>query len=362
MTRYFRNLTICLGLALASLGSADDTRPVAFVELQCRKSGGPSASEEAEAVQMVRAKLLNAYVSSLGPERRQALEAKLTTAHYSEAGAYLDNYTVRTRHFDKKRKVLTLSAQATVDVSKINMLIDGPTSGEKNPIVFVFVARRQAEVETRSPKVTTGTQQSESIQKEAASTEGAGFSTATVGSRTSESVATISSVTRTADRIVYVLEDNAKAAIDRTMSKVFIDRGFDSVSAADLVEATEGAFNPDELQKDFETSSQFTLENQRRATRACREAGVPLLAYGTLTIGVQRPDPVNPANVAVNVIVDAQVLDCRRLLTIKVGSVGALQVEGVGSDQTQAELVGLEMAAKKAAQILADQLRNRRIR
>ena len=143
---------------------------------------------------------------------------------------------------------------------------------------------------------------------------------------------------------------------------IFVDRGFDTVSAADLVDASKGLFNPDKLQKDFETSSQFSLENQRLAVRACRDAGAPMLAYGTLTIGVQRIDPVNQRNVIVNVTIDAQILDCRKSLTIKVGSIGAVQVEGVGADQTQAENAALDMAAAKAAQVLADQLRSRGIR
>lgn len=339
----------------------EETKPIAVVELVCKGSKGPSADEESATVDQLKTKMLTAYFTSLGPERKIALDAK-SALIFKNPDEYLRNFTPRTREFDKKTKVYTCSAQAEIDVSKVNMLIDSGLPGDKNPIVFIFVARRQIEVETKSPKVTTGIQKISSEQKEAASQNRAGESSVSVGSKSAESVTTVSSVTKTADRVVYIVEDNAKASIDRTMTKVFVDRGFDTASAADLIEATKGVFNPDKLQKDFEVSSQFSLENQRLATKACREAGAPLLAYGTLTIGVQRPDSVNNKNVIVNVIVDAQILDCRKALTIKVGSIGALQVEGVGADQTQAENAGLALAASKAAQVLSDQLRIRGIR
>jgi hypothetical protein len=228
--------------------------------------------------------------------------------------------------------------------------------------VFVFVARRQAEVESRGPKVTTGSQDIKSAEKAVSDQSKPGESTVAATDKTSQAVTTVSSVTRTADRIVYALEDNAKAGIDRAMSKVFVDRGFDVVPASELIGPSNGEFNPDKLQQDFETSSQFTLEHQRMGTRVCREAGAPLLAYGTLTIGVKATDPANPRNTLVNVIVDAAVLDCRKQLSVKVGSIGALQVSGVGADQTEAETAALDLAATKAANVLADQLRNRGIR
>lgn len=350
---------------LFQVGSnADDIQPVAAVELPCKASKGASAEEETMAVRQVKAQLISKYLESLESSRKVALAPKMNVIS-GAPDEYLKNFVTRTKDFDKKTKVLTLSAQANVDVAKVNSLLDvapAAAPGEKSAIVFVFVARRQVQVETKGPKVASSTQTETGTEKEAGVQNRAGESTTSVIVRSGEVVKSGGSVVRTADSINYIVENNAKASIDRTMSKVFVDRGFDTVSASDLVEATKGAFNPDKLEKDFEASSQFSLENQRMATRACREAGAPMLAYGTLTLGMQRPDPVNPRNVIMNVVVDAQVLDCRKALTIKVASIGAMQVEGVGADQTQAENTGLELAASKAAQVLADQLRARGIR
>ncbi len=340
---------------------ADDLSPVAVVDFPCRSQKGMSAGEESIAIAKLKGILIDRYIASLGPERQPLVAAKKAVL-LANPDAFLENFEVRSRAFDKKSKLATISGQALVNTASISALLDVIPQGEKHPIAFIFVARRQSEVESKGPKLTAGTQSTKEVHEGAvAESKGASVTTTSV-SRASEASTTVESIVRTADRVVYMLEDNLKAGIDRTMSKVFVDRGFDTVSASELVEATQGAFNPDKLQGDFQASSQFSLDNQRLATRSCREAGAPLLAYGTLTIGVQRRDPTNSRNILVNVIVDGQVFDCRKPLAIKVGSIGALQVEGVGADQTQAETAALELAATKAANVLADQLRGRGFR
>jgi len=347
---------------LADILRSDDLSPIGAVDVSCKSAKGISPQEEASAVASLKIILIDKYIASLDPSRQAQVSARRAEL-VANPDAAMQNFGIRSKAFDKSKKIATLSAQADINKSKVDSLIDGNTGGgEKNPIVFIFVARRQSEVESKGPIVKTGTKQDQGSKEEASAQNKGGVASATTSSSTTQTVTTADSVIRKADSIVYIIEDNMKAAIDRTMSKVFVDRQFDTVSAADLVEATKGAFNPDKLIKDFENSSQFTLENQRQAARACREAGAPMLAFGTLTIGVQRKDPVNNSRVLVNVIVDGQILDCRKALTIKVGSIGALQVEEPGADQTQAENAALVSAADRAANILADQLRARGIK
>ena len=341
----------------------DENSPIASVEVACKGAKAASPEEDARGVQAVKLALLDTYIASLGPERK-ALVASRRNELAASIDSYLENVAIRSKQFDKKTKTLTIAAQGDISTGRINQLVDAGAAqaGEKSPIVFIFVARRQQEVESKSAKVTTASQEMKSAEKEASTQSRSGQATEATGEKSSQAVSSISTVTRTADRIVYALEDNAKAGIDRTISKVFVDRGFDVVPASELIGPSKGEFDPDKLQKDFENSSQFTLDHQRVATRVCREAGAPMLAYGTLTIGIKGADPANARNTIVNVIVDAVVMDCRKPLSIKVGSIGALQVNGVGADQTEAETAGIELAATKAANVLADQLRTRGIR
>ena len=229
---------IVLGLAWVSWATpalADDNSPIAAVDLVCKSPKGATPEEEAQALQAVKLPLLDKYIASLGPERKPLVAARRGDLEASLDGC-LENVTTRSKQFDKKTQTLTLAAQGDINTGRINQIIDAAAApaGEKNPIVFIFVARRQQEVESKGTKVTTASQEMKSAEKNASEQSKSGEATTATADKTSQAVSSISSVTRTADRIVYALEDNAKAGIDRTMSKVFVDRGFDVVPASDL--------------------------------------------------------------------------------------------------------------------------------
>lgn len=359
---------LCVTLQIAPTALlAEDTTPVALVEKLCKSSRGPTPEEDAEALRTCKISLLDKYISSLGQERQSLVSAKRAVLAADLDGT-VQNYIERNRSFDKKTKLLTLSAQGNINIGKINQLIDQtqpqePSVFKRSRILFVFAARRQDKIDTKSPNETTGSRFTKNTGQEnsALSTQGK-ISTSSTNT-SSEAVSTTSVVTRTADVINYIVENNAKASIDNAMSEVLVNRGFAIVPSEAIFTKTKGRCNPDNLIKDFETSSEFSQESKSSLMIGCRETKANMLAYGTLTIGTQRQDSVNAQNKIVNVMINAQILDCSdEDLPIKVGSIGALQVEASGADQTQAETAALKLAATKAAQVLADQLRSQGIR
>jgi hypothetical protein len=359
--RVFFALQICATALLA-----DDTTPVALVEKICKSSKGPTSEEDADATRTCKLALLDKYINSLGQERQFLVSSKRSVLSADLDGT-IQNYTERNRSFDKKTKVLTLSAQCNINKGKIDQLIDqtqqqGAHTQERNKILFVFTARRQNKVVTNPLTVTTGSKITKNSGQESASGSTQGRSSLSNTVTTAEAVSTTNTLTRKADEIEYAIENNAKASIDYAMSEVLINRGFAITPSETLVKKTKGKCNPDNLLRDFETSSEFSEQSKSSLIEGCRETNAKLLAYGTLTIGAQRRDPVNNQNIIVNVIVNAQILDCRDEDPVKVGGIGALQVECIGADQTQAETAAIKLAATKAAQVLADQLRSQGIR
>lgn len=336
---------------------ADDNSPIEHIELQCRGTK-LSPQEQQQALAKVKAALIEKYIVSCGEERQRPLNDKKAELQ-SDPDKYLSGLTIRSEDFEKKTKVYTLAAQADVNKEAINRLIDqgrlaGSTPAAQNQpyIVLVFVARRQTEVESKGPlvKTTVGSEKKQEVQVGA---EGSGASTF---ERKADSQLSGSSIKRRADQIVYAVENNSLSGIDRTMSKVFVDRGFKTVPAFKL---SGTKFKREEFVQDFNTSSKFTDEHENLAFEVCNEKKW-LLGYGTLTIGAPRSD--DKGHVVVNVIVDGVVLDCRDDAAPRVASIGALQVEQIGADQTQAETEALNLAATKAATVIADQLANNGIR
>jgi hypothetical protein len=322
----------------------------------------PTKAEEAMALAALKRSLLLQFINETPEPRRSLLNAK-SDELVASIDIYLPQLTILDSKFDKATQTYTLVGEAEVDPVRFDKVIDRPgQSGKPEPapsnISWIFVARRQETVKEIGPKMAVGSSRLKSDEAAASASQQPGSSSVSATSKSQDATVTETAVTKTADDVVYRLEDNKKASIDAAMSKVFVDRGFDVVPASELVRLSSNTFNPDKLQADFKTSSQFSLENQQTATTLCREAGLPFLAFGALTIGVKEADPVTGMT-RVSVIIDAQVLDCRNKFVIKAGSIGALQVSALGPNQTEAETLALQRASEQAATIIADQLRQR---
>ena len=344
-----------------NLSAAGPVRVKAFGSSVCKGKSSPTKVEEATALAALKRSLLLQFINETPEPRRSLLNAK-SDELVASIDIYLPQLTILDSKFDKATQTYTLVGEAEVDPVRFDKVIDQPGKSGKDPaqsnISWIFVARRQETVKEIGPKVATGSSRLKSDEAAAITSQQPGSSSVSTTSKSQDATVTESAVTKTADDVVYRLEDNKKASIDAAMSKVFVDRGFDVVPASELVRLSSNTFNPDKLQADFKTSSQFSLENQQTATTLCREAGLPFLAFGALTIGVKEGDPVTGMT-RVSVIIDAQVLDCRNKFVIKAGSIGALQVSALGPNQTEAETLALQKASEQAATIIADQLRQR---
>lgn len=384
MTRIFILCLLSLFLLTEPALRAQDYSPTAAVQFQCK--GTKSASEQEMASARVRLKvaLLEKHIASCEPGRQQLLSSQ-RVAMEKDIDTLLLSYTERPPRFDGSTRILTLSAQCTINQGRIQQLIGGvrtmvspaEESSPQKSMVCIFVARRQAKVQTKAAKVETGTQVRNSREAEKQSESSGGESRAAEHQASTEVVASISSTTRTADEIQYVIEDNAKAGIEGAIARVFVERGYDIRPSSTLVAASKGKFNIDGLLSDFERGSQFSEANLDAIAKACYNAGVDMLSFGTLTIDAQMRDTVVANQVVVNVRVDGQVLDCSRLgktrarldddgniveqprnyvITTVKARTPSRQISKAAPDQSQAETLALDEAADSVANLLADQL------
>jgi hypothetical protein len=344
---------------LCPVAFAQDLAPVTYINYR-HKGSKPTEAEFAEATKQAKQALIEVYFLSLPEARRAALAAKKTTM-LSSPDEYLSHYLVRDQSIDKKSKTLTLTVGADIDEVKISRLIDlsgsnntVSTQAQSQKILFIFFARRQVEVESKGTKVTSGNSDTESNTREVGAIDDGGASRTSIATTKAKVTETVTSTTRTADVITYAIDDNFKADIDGSISGVFVNRGLKVVSPTALLDA-DSSCDPDDLQKDFDRRSQFTLKHQNLVTKTCRAANIPILAYGALTMLVKRVDAVS-GNTLVTVKVDAQIFDCRESPSSKIGSVAGLLVEGVGADQSEAEGQAIKIASEKAANALVDQL------
>jgi hypothetical protein len=356
-TLYFTASAFCFIAAPSSNAAIGETQSV---EIVCSNGKGPTAEEESKCLRQLKAGLLEDYLATADPARANLL-APLRDRILANPDSYLDGFTKAGANFDVKTKRYTVSGYTSIKYAAIDRLIDQPTPGVKrNPILFIFVARRQSMVREHGLEVSTsavtGIGSQASVEAESSS-RGA---EASANEQVRQGVSTSSSVARKADSIVYQLEKHLQGSIDRSFSEVLVNRQYDVAPAEELFDESNPESNLEEMEKDFATSADFSVKHRKKIIDLCREKA-PILAYGTLTLLMKRQDPRNAAITLIDVGVEAQVLDCRGAVSIKVGSVGRAKVTGSGADQSSAELAGIEIAAAMAANKIADQLRSRGI-
>lgn len=352
MIRTILGLLAGIILSLARLTAAQ-VGEVVTIEIQCADPKGPSAQEEAKALEELKKIILQDYIQNSGGSRQPLLAAH-AAAMLQTPDQYLVGLTTSTRIYDAKTRRLTLGASAGIRTDAVNRVIDQkPAATPAVPIVFIFVARRQQTVKEHDLEVTTGSRSGADAGAAVSNTRNGVGAAASAG----QSVTTGGSTTRQADTITYEVEAQLRANIERVMGKIFRQRGMKIIPSLELYDASDGKLDLDELQKDFRTSSEFSLKNRREITRVCRNLPKPaMLAFGTLTLGVKRLEAASGATV-IDVMIDAQVLDCREALTEQVASIGNVRVSGAGVDQTSAERTALDLAAERAANDLVDQLK-----
>jgi hypothetical protein len=345
-------ISLCLTL-MASCVFAAQVGEVVTIEIQCASAKGPSPQEEAKALEELKRIILQDYIQN-APSSRQPLLAAHATAMLQTPDQFLTGLTTSTRIFDAKLRRLTLGASAGINIEAVNRVIDQQLEGKPAvPILFIFVARRQVTVQEHDLEVTTGATSGAKASVAIRSAENGATGTASAG----QSQTTGGSTIRRADSITYAVEPQLRANIDRSMGEIFTQRGLEIIDASELFAASNGSLDVDALEKDFRTSSEFSTKNRVEITRVCRELGVPLMrAYGTLTLGLKRLEPGSGATL-IDVMIDAQVLDCRGPLAKRVASIGNVRVSGAGADQTAAERAALDLAAKRAANDLVDQIK-----
>ncbi|HOW63722.1 MAG TPA: hypothetical protein P5186_03880 [Candidatus Paceibacterota bacterium] len=361
---------LCI-IAMIAAGSSSEGRAQENPKLQgkgevvCKKSRAIPAEIDA-ATRKAKMDVLARYVAS-SDQARQANLARIRAALESSIDTHLVGMNVLVSSIDKKSRVYTIVIEAQVNLGSIEQEIrrhlgSAPAataaSGEKQPIAFVFVSRRETAVTEKGPKMAT--RQTSFQEARDQENQRASANEISVASISKSEVTTISesSITRSADTVAYDVA--ASEGIDSAMSAVFTTGGFDTVPASELYSATNGAFDLKRFIQDYRTGDDISQETRKMVTDSCRKVEVPFVAFGTLTMQLKDKDPVT-GQTTVGVIVNGQVWDLRKKLSIKAASIGPVQYQALGKSQTEAEQQALKEAGQKAAGALVDQLRARGI-
>ena len=313
-------------------------------------------NEKNKAIEKAKRNVLDQYSSSLQKaELKNYL--KIEEELKDNVDSYIVDYTIIDQDNDKKAKVYTVLIRALVDVTRIELKLQGSaggTSGGEEELVFVFLARQATQVKSYDDRVVkrVDTDSTDDAEEVTAVDDAQVVSRST--QQTSEITTTGGSSTKKSDKIDW--EILGTLAIDTAVNNVFSDADFIVVDPADVY------IELDDFKRDFAQNAEIGSQTRRTALATAKAEEIPYFGMGYLEVDMKSTDPVT-GNVSVFVRVNAQIYDLlSRKRPHRVASVGPVQYKGTGPSESVARTNALILAAESAARELTNQLISKGIR
>jgi hypothetical protein len=370
----FAALALFAGLAQAQIVSASGVGSVYCDDWRVQ----PEQRREAESRATVAA--VEAYLADTSAARMKLFAARRDELARAMS-RYVTQVVVLNENLDRKGKVYSVTVRADINSTLLQAEIDAGSAtantpqSERSLLALLFMARSQASVQSFDDKIYTraDAEVSRSAQHDyrERSSEGERIGAtrvATDGSvqqsdddklRVSASTTTGGSTLSKADAVTWQVAN--ASTINTAMTGVFAASGYEAVEAEYVEGESGGQLSIERVRSDFSTGSDLSAGVLRSTVAGVRTAGIPLLAVGTLDVGLRDTDPVS-GNVRVFVTVTGKVLDVAGRFPKTVSSVGPVQFFGLGPNQTVAQNNALALAAERAAQIMVDELNLRGVR
>ena len=297
--------------------------------------------------------LVETYLNQL-PEVSRKLLVPYQGKIAQEVDSYVSQVDVVAQQVNSKAKTLSVAIVGYVDESKINTLLP-KDSASKNYVSLIFVSRRQANVKSVGPDVTTASSTIDASKQDATQQATGGATSVQTSTKLDSAVVTRSAVTTSSERRTY--EVATADALDTAIEGVLRLRNLRVVPSATLRKRSNGAFAVEKFIESFKVGNDISGELIEAAAEACKtmKPQLPFYGYGTLTLEPPQRDPTS-GRTRVNVQIYAKIIDCRGDFAETVASLGDVQFAGLGETATEAETVALTGAAKQAAKLLADAL------
>lgn len=333
-----------------------------------------SAGDRRDAVKRASLNALEAYVA----ESSQA-KVRLFSERREQFAAQLERFvianTVLSEDVNKDAKTFTVVVRADINATQVQAELNAGSAmqntaaAERSMLTFIFVARAQSSSQKFDDKVFKRTDTHDSGGKKEGKTErtsegehlGAVSISTTASRETHDTMVTDSSITSTtggsatrkADVVSWMVTSAAEVNI--AMSGVFSNAGYEVIEAEFVEGESDGQLSVANIRNEFSTGNDLSSELLRATVNGIRAAGIPLMAFGTLDVGMQDVDPVS-GNVRIPVTVTGKVLDVSGRFPRTIASVGPVLFFGLGPDASVAKTNALSIAAEKTAGQMVDEL------
>lgn len=380
LTYFFRGalcalaMTLCFSTpATAQVVSSKGMATIAF-------TGRLSAEDRQSAMARANLSALESYVAETNIAKVKVLEAR-RDEFVSKLDRLILGSTILSENPDKKSRTYTIVVRAEINAALLRAELDGGSAtakvsqAQRSLVTLLFMARMQDSVQSfkareynrvdasqtssSSGSYVERTNEGESIGNTSIGTTGSRQVNGSGKESASIVVESGGSTTQKADKIAWTVTNAAE--INTAMTGVFSNAGYEVVEAEYAEGESNGQLSVARVRKDFSTGNDLSADVLRSTVAGVRNASIPLLAIGTLDIGIRDTDPVTGL-VRVSVTVTGKVMDVTGRFPKTISSVGPVQFAGLGNTETVARNNALTQASEKAAQTMVDELNARAVR
>ncbi|RPE73226.1 hypothetical protein EDC62_0937 [Tibeticola sediminis] len=347
------------------------------------------ASVKQKAQQEAMLKAVEAYFAEAGQAEAASFDS-IRAKVLAEPGRYILDSVVLSEDDNTKDLKYSVVVRASLNVANLRNAMQSSSAigkaaeSEKSAMSFVFVSREMASMKSfddrvykradASVQVTANASQSgkstvkektsegESIKKGQIETSGSRTDEVDVavaskaGTTSTAIVETGGSITRKASETSWRILPSAN--LNQVFVSAFSQAGYDVIEGA-MVETDK--FKIAAIEADYQSGNDLQPQTLRNIAAAMKQSEIPLVALGTLDVGLAEKDPQTGLQ-RVAVTVNAKLWDVTRPIPRTRAAVGPIVYAGVGPTEAEARANALKSAASNAAQELSTRLANLGVR
>jgi hypothetical protein len=318
-------------------------------------SSEPTDDEKAKAIHSAKVNAINKYASTLSISQQKLLGG-IQSEIATNPDRFLTEHRVVSQEINKQTKTYSVVVRTNINEGLLanemsrNMPVNTGASGEGSSIVSLFVARQVTESRIFDERRAVVSQSKAGLD--------AGASGTKEYSQQSSYRANGGNRVRKAAKHTYT--QLASTDFDAAFNNIMTSNGYESIDFSDVTSECGGPRITD-IKKAFMASDELPQNLRKNAIFAAKKCDIQFFSLGTLNVTAPMTDPVT-GNQRVVVSVDGMIWNITKRLPRKVGSVGPIQITGLGMDDESARREALKLAAEKAAAIIASQLGSKNIR
>lgn len=347
------------------------------------------ANIKQKAQQEAALKAVEAYFAEAGQAEAANFDG-IRTKILGDPGRYILDTVVLSEDDNIKDFKYSVVVRASLNVANLRNAMQSSSAvantadGQKSAMSFVFVSREIASVKTFDDRVfkradasvqdSVSASRSEKSAVKEKTSEGESIKRAqinTFGSKTQEGDQSISekaaasrtattetggSTTRKASETAWRILPSSN--LNQVFIAAFSQAGYDVIEGA-MVESDK--FKIAAIEADYQSGNDLQPQTLRSIAGAMKESEIPLVALGTLDVGLSEKDAQTGLQ-RVAVTVNAKLWDVTRPIPRTRAAVGPVVYAGVGPTEAEARANALKSAASNAAQELSSRISNLGVR